>query len=101
MSLLAICQHIKLSKAQIFKMIQSDEFRCTMLGNLGKKVITDLGIPLARDNNRLCNSFSQRYFIWISNQFNPKYNTILNCKELWEQEEDLLILNEDMNDINI
>ena len=47
MSLLTICQHIKLSKAQIFKMIQSDEFRCTMLGNLGKK-----------SDNRPWNSFS-------------------------------------------
>ena len=31
-------------------MIQSGGFLCDMLGNLGKKVITDLTIPLARDN---------------------------------------------------
>ena len=31
-------------------MIQSGGFLCDMLANLGKKVITDLTIPLARDN---------------------------------------------------
>ena len=31
-------------------MIQSGGFLCNVLGNLGKKVITDFAIPLARDN---------------------------------------------------
>ena len=35
---------IKLSKAQIFKMIQSGRFLRNMLGNLDKKVKTDLAI---------------------------------------------------------
>ena len=41
---------IKLSKAQISKIIQSAESFSSCLGNLGIKVITDLAIPLARDN---------------------------------------------------
>ena len=41
---------IKLSKAKISKMIQSGGFLHNILGNLGKKVITDLAILLARDN---------------------------------------------------
>ena len=41
---------IKLSKAKISKMIQSGGFLHNILGNLGKKVITDLAIVLARDN---------------------------------------------------
>ena len=45
-----ISTDIKLSKAPMFKMIQSGEFLSKMLGNLGKKVVTDLSIPLARDN---------------------------------------------------
>ena len=40
----------KLSKAQISKIIQSGGSFGLWLGNLGKKVITDLAIPLARDN---------------------------------------------------
>ena len=41
---------IKRSKAQLSKMIQSGGFHRNMLGNLGKKVITDLAVPLAREN---------------------------------------------------
>ena len=41
---------IKPSKAEIPKMIQSDGFLCNMLGNLDKKVITDLVNILARDS---------------------------------------------------
>ena len=40
----------KVSKGQISKIIQSGGFLGNMLRNLGKKVITDLAIPLARDN---------------------------------------------------
>ena len=39
---------IKLSKAQISKMICG--FLCHILGHLGKKLITDLSIPLAKNN---------------------------------------------------
>ena len=45
-----ISTDIKLSKAQISKMIQSGVFFCNMLANLRTKVITDLAIPLARKN---------------------------------------------------
>ena len=41
---------IKLSKTQISKVIQSGGLLRNILGNLGKKVITDLAIPLARKN---------------------------------------------------
>ena len=41
---------IKLSKAQISKIIQSDGSFGSWLGNLGKKALTNIAIPLARDN---------------------------------------------------
>ena len=41
---------IKLSKTQVSKMIQSGGLLRNILGNLGKKLITDLAIPLARKN---------------------------------------------------
>ena len=41
---------IKHSKAKWSKMISSEGFLRNTLGNLGKKVITDLVIPFARDN---------------------------------------------------
>ena len=41
---------IKLSNAQLSKMIQSGGFLRNMFGNLVKKVISDLAIPLAIDN---------------------------------------------------
>ena len=41
---------IKLCEAQISKIIQSGGYFCSQLGNLGKKVMTDLPILLARDN---------------------------------------------------
>ena len=41
---------IKLSKAQISKIIQSGGSLGSCLGNLGKKALTDIAIPLARDN---------------------------------------------------
>ena len=41
---------IKLSKAQLSEIIQSDGFICNMLNNLGEKVIVHLAVPLARDN---------------------------------------------------
>ena len=47
MPLPTVCQQIKLSKAQLSKMIQSRGFLCNILANLGKTVIADLAIPLA------------------------------------------------------
>ena len=41
---------IKLSKTQIFKMIKSGGSSGSWLGNLGKKAVTNIAIPLARDS---------------------------------------------------
>ena len=41
---------IKLGKAQISKIIQSGGSFGSYLGNLGKKALTNIAIPLARDN---------------------------------------------------
>ena len=41
---------IELSKAQISKIIQSGGSFGSWLGNLGKKALTNIAIPLARDN---------------------------------------------------
>ena len=51
----------KLSKAQISKMIQSVGFLRNMLGNLRKKVITDLGILSARDKFSIGEQFSFKF----------------------------------------
>ena len=40
----------KLSKAQIFKIIQSCGSFGSWFGNLGKKALTNIAVPLARDN---------------------------------------------------
>ena len=44
-----ISTDIKFSKAQISKIIQSGEFLASLLNKFGKKVVTDLAIPFARD----------------------------------------------------
>ena len=41
---------VKLSKAQIYKKIQLGGFLRNMFSNLGKNVMTDLAIALAKDN---------------------------------------------------
>ena len=41
---------IKLRKAQIAKIIQSDGSFGSWLGNLGKKALRNIAIPLVRDN---------------------------------------------------
>ena len=41
---------IKLSKAQLSKIIQSGESFSSWLGNLGKKTLANIAIPWARDN---------------------------------------------------
>ena len=45
-----ILTDIKLSKAQLSKIIQSGGSFGSWLGNLGKKPLTNIAIPLARDN---------------------------------------------------
>ena len=40
---------IKLSKAQLSKIIQLGGFLGNMMGNLSKKAVTDLVVPLAKD----------------------------------------------------
>ena len=40
---------IKLSKTQIFKIIQSEKLFGSWLGNLGKKALASIAIPLGRD----------------------------------------------------
>ena len=41
--------NIKLSKSQLDEIIQSSGFLGKTLGNLGKKVLLDLVVPLAQD----------------------------------------------------
>ena len=41
---------IKLSKVEISKIIPSGGSSGSWLGNLGKKALTDIAVPLARDN---------------------------------------------------
>lgn len=38
----------KFSKSQLFKLIHSGRFFRKTFGNLGKKVLLDLGVPLAK-----------------------------------------------------
>ena len=62
---------IKLSKAQISKIIQSGESFGSWLGNLGKKALTNFAIPLARDNlpgllNNLISNAVNKFEIKIS-----------------------------------
>ena len=85
---------IKLTKAQLFKTIQSGGFFSNMFGNLAKKVITDLVILLAKDNlSRLvCNLASN-----AKNKFERK-----TCRKVAVRAGKgftLFISNEDMNDI--
>ena len=48
MPLLSICQLIK-TYAQLSKIIKSDWFLGNMMHNSGKKALTDLVVPLAKD----------------------------------------------------
>ena len=86
--------NINLHKAQLSKNIHSGEFLHNMLGNLGEKVITDLAIPLARDNlPELVSNLTSN----AKNKFERKINgkgTVSAGKRFT-----LFILNEDMNDV--
>ena len=75
---------IKLSKAQISKIIQSGGSFGSWLGNLGKKAVTIIAVPLARDN--LPGLVSKL----TSNAINNLKEKVEN--DLSEQEKDLIYL---------
>ena len=85
---------IKLSKAQISKIIQSGGSFGSWLGNLGKKALINIAIPLARDNlpGLVSNSTSNAI-----NKFERKINGKGTVRA--EKEFTLFILKEDMNDV--
>ena len=85
---------IKFSKAQLSKMIQSGGFLRNMLVNLGEKVITDLAIPLTRDD--LLGLVSNI----TSNEIN-KFKRKINGKGSARAGKGFILFssNEDMNDI--
>ena len=84
----------KLTQVQISKITWSGGFLRNMLGNLCKKVVADLAIPLARDNlpkliSKLASSSVNKFERKISGT-----GTVRAGKGFT-----LFILNEDMNDI--
>ena len=85
---------IKLSKAQLSKLIQSGGFLCNMMGNLGKKTLTDLAVPLAID---VLPKLATKATLSISDKFERKVSGqgAVRAGERFT----LFILNEDMNDI--
>ena len=87
---------VKVSKVQIFKIIQSGGSFGSWLANLGKKALTNVAIPLARDNlpGLVINLISI-----AKNKFERKISgkgTVRAGKRFT-----LFILNEDMNIIKI
>ena len=89
---------IKLSKARISKIIQSGGFLGSWLGKtiseLGKKVVTDLAIPFARDNLAgLVSSITSN----TMNKFEKEVNGKGDVRAV--KGFTLFISNEDMNDI--
>ena len=85
---------MKLSKAQISKIIQSGGSFGSWLGNLGKKALTDLAIPLTRDNlPGLASNL-------VSNIINKSERKISGKRAVKEGKRfTLFILNENMHDI--
>ena len=91
-----ISTNIKLSEAQISKLIQSGGSFGSWLGNLGKISLTNIAIPLGRDNlPGLVSNLT-------SNAIN-KFARKLNGKGAVraEQRFTLFVLNEDVNDIKM
>ena len=85
---------IKLSKAEISKMVQSGESFGSWLGNLGQKQLTNVVIPLARDNlPRLISNIASKGI----NKFKRKIRGKGAVRV--ERGITLFISNEDMNDI--
>ena len=85
---------IKLSKTQISKINQFSGCLGFCLGNLGKKLITDLAIPITRDN------FPGLVSNIISNKIN-KYERKISEKRTVRAGKEFtsFTLNGDMNDI--
>ena len=86
---------VKFSKTQISKIIHSGGSLCSCLANLGKKALTNVAIPLARDNSPgLVSNLA-------SNAIN-KFERKIGEKEGVRagQGFTLFISNEDMNDIS-
>ena len=89
-----ISTDIKLSKAQISKIIQLGRSFGSWLGNLGKKALTNIAIPLARDNlsglvSNLTSSAMNKFGRKISGELAVRAGKGFT----------LFISNEDMNDI--
>ena len=85
---------IKFSKAQISKIIQSGGSFGSWLGNLGKKALTNIAIPLAREN---LTGLVRNLTSSAINKFNKKISgkgAVRAGKRFT-----LFISNEDMNDI--
>ena len=84
---------IKFSKAQIYNIIQSGGSFGSWLANFGKKVLTNIAVPLARDN---LPGFVSNL---PSNAIN-KLERKNKCKGIFKSKKRIyFILNEDMNDI--
>ena len=81
---------IKLSKAQVSKIIQSGESFSSWLDNLGKKAPANFAIPWATENLRGLVSNLTSNAIKSLEKKKKKKKTVEN--ELWEQEKDLLYL---------
>ena len=81
---------MKLSKAQISKIIQSGGSFGSWLGNLGKKALTHIAVPLARDN--LPGLVSNLTLNAINKNAINKFERKIIGKNLSEQEKDLLYL---------
>ena len=81
---------MKLSKAQISKIIQSGGSFGSWLGNLGKKALTHVAVPLARDN--LPGLVSNLILNAINKNAINKFERKIIGKNLSEQEKDLLYL---------
>ena len=85
---------IKFTKAQISKIIQSSGFLRNMWGNLGKKVITDLAVPLARDDlSELVSNLETNAINKLKRKINGKRAVRTG------QGFTLFIMNEEINDI--
>ena len=85
---------IKLSEAQISKIIQSGGSFATWLGNLGKKALTNIAVPLAKDNiPRLVSNLASSAI----NKFDRKISGkgVVRAGKGFT----LCVSNEDMNDI--
>ena len=85
---------VKLNKSQVSKIIQSDGYHSSWLGNLGKKVLTKIAILLAIDNlPALVSNLSSNAI----NKFERKISGkgVVRAGKWFT----VFILNEDMNDI--